>query len=211
MSGLPIFPATNFTPVIAAYATGNPVILPALVYFDFLSEPAALWGGHYDFRTGGVVWKGLGRSGLLIGIEGVSVTSSAQSSDMTFTLSGADSGLLSVFAGVDRSEYVGRLCAVYGQFCTPDWQPVTDGGGNPVPPFAYSAGIMNTAPVSRVPNDKGGFTATISLPASNIFAGRSIARNSYYTDPDQQRRYPGDLFCSFVQSIQETSIQQPWR
>lgn len=204
---IPTYPGTNVDAVIELYGKGNALILPALVYLDFLSEPAAVWGGHYDFTVGGVTWQGLGRSGLITAIDGLEATSSMQASDMMLSLSGADSQLLTIFSDVDRSEYVNRLGAIYGQFCTPDWQPVAD-----CPPFAYSVGIMGTANVSRTPSQDGkGSTRSISLPLSNLFYGRSAAKSSYFTDRDQQARHPGDLFFSFVQEIQETSIPEPWR
>lgn len=204
---IPTFPGTNFDPVIEAYAKGNAVNLPALVCFDFKSGRELLWGGHYDMTAGGLSWKGLGRSGILTGIDGLEASSTMQSSDMTFSMSGVDSTTLTVFSDVDRSEYINRLCAVYMQFCDANWQPIVD-----CPPFALAVGIMGTASVNRVPTQDGkGWTRSISLPASNIFFGRSSARNSYCTDRDQQTRHPGDLFYSLVQSFQETSIVQPWR
>lgn len=207
---IPVYRDVNFDAIIEAYAKNNALFLPALVYFDFLSEPIATWGGHYDLTIGRVTWQGLGRSGLVSSIEGIEASSTTQSSDMTFTMSGVDSTVLSIFGGTYREEYVGRLVAVYGLFCTEDWQPVPGSR-----PFAYAVGIMGTASVSRVPSQgsdgESSWTRSISLPASNIFYGRNGIKNSYFTDRDQQRRHPGDKFFTFVQSIQETSIPQPWR
>ncbi len=201
---IPIFPGTDFDPVIETYAKGNALNLPALCYFDFRDAPQALWGGGFNLVSGGVTWTGLGKAGVICGIDGLEDSSNLEASDMTFTLSGVDASIMTVFKDEDRADYVGRMVCVYGQFCDVNWQPLC-------PPFAYRAGIMGTATVDKTPDGNGGFTRTITLPASNLFAGRNNAPASFFTDRDQKVRYPGDRFFEFVASIQEVSIDQPWR
>lgn len=203
---LPIFPGTDFDSVIELYGKGNALNLPALVYFDFRDAPIGVWGGGYDLTAGGMVWQGLGKSGLLIGIDGLEDNTNLQASDMTFSISGVDDAMMAIFKDEDRAGYVGSMVGVYAQFCDVSWQPVTG-----CPPLAIRAGFMGAATASRTQNEDGSWTRTLSLPASNMFYGRGNAPASFFTDRDQQIRHPGDRFFQFVPSIQEASINVPWR
>lgn len=201
---LPIFPASDFDAVIEAYAKNATVNAPVLAYFDFRDGPGAYWGGGYDVVFGGVTWQGIGKSGVVVSIDGLEQSGNLQASDMTFKLSGIDTDIMAAFSNEDRAAYVGRLVGVYWQFLDENWQPLCS-------PIALRAGIMGTMTADRLTDDKGNVTRTISLPASNIFFGRGSATSGYFTDPDQQALHPGDAFLSFVGSIQETAIRQPWR
>lgn len=202
--GLPIFPPADFDAVIEAYAKGNSVNLPALAYFDFRDDPQAYWGGEYPLSSGGVTWQGIGKSGVLVAIEGLEDSSDLSSSDMTFHVSGVDSSVMTVFKDEDRADYVNRLVGVYAQFCDADYQPLC-------PPFALRAGIMGTMTIDMVQDaQSGSWSRTIKLPASNIFSGRSSARASFYTDRDQQLRHPDDKFFQFVSTLQDVTIPVPW-
>jgi hypothetical protein len=207
--GLPIFPTADFDAVIEAYAKGNTVNLPALAYFDFRDGPQAYWGGEYPFSSdlalgGSVTWQGIGKSGVLVAIEGLEDSSNLSSSDMSITVSGVDPAVMTVFKDEDRADYINRLMCIYAQFCDADYQPLC-------PPYALRAGIMGTMTVDMVQDaQSGSWTRTIKLPASNIFSGRSSAKSSFYTDRDQQKRHPGDKFFQFVSTLQDVTIPVPW-
>lgn len=201
---LPIFGGVDFDAVIESYAKGNRVNFPALAYFDFRDTPLSVWGGEYDLVAGGVTWTGLGRPGRLISIDGLEAASTLEAGQFTITLSGTDAAMMSVVADEDRGDYVGRLLGVYGLFCDADWQPLTS-------PFALTAGIMGTMSVSRSA-DAEKTTRIITLPVDNIFFGRSGSPASFYTDRDQQQRYPsgGDTGLTFIPALQDTDIPVPW-
>lgn len=201
---LPIFPDADFDAVIEEYAKGNSVNIPALAYFDFRDGAQAYWGGEYALSSGGVTWEGIGKSGVLVGIEGLADSSDLASSDMTFTVSGVDADVMAVFKNEDRAAYVNRLVGVYAQFCDANYQPLCS-------PFALRAGLMGTMTVDMVQDPPtGAWTRTIRLPCSNIFSGRSTAKASFYTDRDQQMRHPGDKFFQFVSTLQDVTIPVPW-
>lgn len=202
---LPIFPATDFDTVIEAYLKGSTVYMPTLAYFDFLDDPVAVCALGYDLVSGSVTWKGLGRSGFLIQIEGLADSARTEASDMTFTVSGTDAGLIVAFKDEHRAVYVNRMVCVYAQFCDANWQPLC-------PPYAVRAGFMGQLPATRTYDEEAkSWMRTIQLSASNIFFGRGNAPASFFTDRDQKLRHPGDRFCEFVASIQETSLNVPWR
>ena len=203
---IPIFSGVDFASVIEAYAKGAVVRMPALVYFDFRDQPQAVWGGEYDLVAGTpanmVTWKGLGRAGIIAGIKGLGQSSGLDASDITFTLSGVDTAVMTVFKDEDRADYVGRMACVYHVFCDQNWQPYSA-------PFAVGAGIMGTAIVSRT-QTQDGWQRSITLPASNIFAGRGIAPASFYTDRDQQLRSPGDTGLKQIVQLLDYQIPVPW-
>lgn len=190
--------------VIEEYAKGNAVNLPALASFDFRDQPMHVWAGEYPIKdTNGQVWTGLSAPGYLISIEGLEQAATLEAAQLTVTLSGADPALMSIMAHEDRADYVGRLLVIYAMFCDADWQPLCA-------PMALAAGIMGTVTVSRQMK-KGGWERSIILPADNIFYGRGGAPASFYTDRDQQLRFPGDTGMQYITGLQDTSIPFPWK
>ena len=204
---LPIFSGVDFSAVIEAYGKGGTVRLPALVYFDFRDQPMGVWGGEYDLVAGTsgnmITWLGLNRAGIVSGIKGIGQSANVAASQMEFTLSGVDATVMTVFKDEDRADYVGRMVGVYGLFCDADWQPIAA-------PFAVGAGIMGTATADRR-EGKNGWVRTITLPATNIFAGRGIAPASFLTDRDQQQRYPGDTGLKQIAQLLDFQVPVPWR
>lgn len=195
----------DFGATINAYLAGRHVNMRPLVLFDFADGEQALWQGEYDLTSGGKTWKGMGG---IASMDGLDAAATLESSAMTFTLSGVEPTDAPVsFAAIaknsDRSNYVRRLVTVYIQFFDEDWQPLDD-------PFAIKAGLMSNMTMSRS-RANNGFLRTISLTANNIFYGRGVAPSAYYTDRDQQTRYPGDKGLQFIPSLQNKQIPVPWR
>jgi hypothetical protein len=209
--GLPFFPETDFDAVIDAYGKKNAVIIPLFVYLDLVPTPLAVWGGEYDLESGGVNWLGLKKGSLVGAVEGLEYTSSVSGSDATLTLSGVSSDVTALLGQGIRSDYVGRLSGFYLQWCGTSganlWQPLC-------PPYAIRAGFMGPMRVDRAwqQNDDGSgqWVRTIKLPVWNLFAGRNNAPNSLWTDRDQQNRYPGDKFFTYMKNTEETLIPVPW-
>jgi hypothetical protein len=192
--------------VIEEYAKGNQVNLPALAFMDFRDSPLHVWAGEYDITDpNGQVWTGLGSPGRLISIDGLEQAATLEAAQLTVTLSGADASVMAILADEDRGDYIGRLLIIYGMFCDRNWQPL-------VAPMALAAGIMGTVTVSRGWDDKQkAWVRKIILPADNIFYGRGGAPASFYTDRDQQTRFPGDTGLQYIPGLQDTSIPVPWK
>lgn len=195
----------DFGATINAYLAGRKVNMRPLALFDFRDGEMALWGGEYDLVSGGKTWKGLGN---IAAIDGLDQAATLASSAMTFTLSGVEkAGTGTSFADVaiasDRANYARRLVTVYIQFFDEDWQKLDD-------PFAIKAAIMANMMISRA-RTANGFLRTVSLQANNIFYGRGVSPAAFYTDRDQQNRFPGDLGMQFIPSLQNKQIPVPWR
>lgn len=194
----------NFDPVIEAYAEGAFVAMTPLLEFQFPDGWQRLWLGMGKLRAGGHDWLGIGRA---ISMDGLEQAASLEAADMTFTLSGADETMRPLFplaASGDREAYVGSLVIVYMQFMTPDFVTVGE-------PEALRAGICGTMELSNTWSEDEGRRRTIMLPATNIFFGRGVAPNSFWSDRDQQLRHPGDLGLSELTGSQTFTFPQPWR
>lgn len=194
----------DFGEVIEGYLAGRIVPMTPLLGFMF-ATPAYLWNGPYSLESGGKTFIGSNR---LIGIEGLEQAATLESSDMTFTLSGADAQMGALFplaAQEDRSAYVGSIVIVYLQFMDTKFaKPIAE-------PWAFKAGICGTMEMTKQFVEGEGYVRTISLPAKNIFFGRGVSPNSNWSDRDQQMRHTGDIFLDRITELQDYTLTQPWR
>lgn len=195
----------DFDPVIDAYLAGKVVNVVPAAKFDFATGAQYLWNGRFNFSLGSVTWQGVK---TLVNIDGLEDAVGTDAADMNFALSGADSDLMAIAVSEDRADYVRRMVIVYLIFFDADWQPL-------IAPYALKAGFMNDMQLSKLPvtgsdGQVTGWTRTITLPVSNLFSGRGVPANAFWTDRDQQARFPGDTGLDFIQQLQTTSIPVPW-
>lgn len=201
---IPVIDQYGLDAVVDAYAKGAHVNCAPLAWMDFQSEPIPVWPGEYTITAGGVAWQGLGKAGFLIDIEALEAASTLEAAQFNIKISGVDSGILASAAGSNRSDYINQLLIVYALFCDEDWQPLAN-------PMAVAGGFMGAMSIARTLND-GVWERTINLPVNNMFYGRGIAPASFWTDSDQQQRYPsaGDTGLTFIKQLQDYSIRIPW-
>lgn len=201
---VPIIDQYGLDAVVETYAKGEQVNCPMLAWLDFAVDPRPVWAGEYDLTVGGVTWLGLGKAGFLIGVDNLEAASTLEASQFNVTLSGVDADIIAAAASSARDDYVNRLLIVYGLFCDKDWQPLAN-------PMALAGGFMGTMTTTR--NFSGGnWMRTIGLPVNNMFYGRGVAPASFWTDADQQQRYPGvgDTGMTFINQLQDFSFPLPW-
>ncbi len=187
----------DFSDAVKAQLAGRTVRVSPLLRFDFASGTQRYWLGFGPLVAGGYSWVGTQNMASIGEIAG-SFNGSAP--EQTFTLSGVDANFVAE-AQAAKAEYYGRLCFVYFQFFDETWQPLDA----PVP---FWWGRMYSL-LAAQSSEEDGFTRTISLSAETLFASRRRPRNSYYTDRDQQARYPGDRGCERVTGIQSKTIVFP--
>lgn len=193
-----------FTPEQAAALAQTTVRLGTLVDLDFEDAPKHLWNGHGRLDVGEIEYEGLAGLGS---IEGLGYANDPASKVITLTLSGTndvplpDSILALALAEQDKIE--GRVAVISFVLFDADWQLLT----TPIEPIF---GIMQRPKVTRTPilGEDGG-QQLVSLPVENLFYGRARPPAGRYTDRDQQTRYPGDRFFSFVASLMNKRIVWP--
>jgi hypothetical protein len=206
---VPIIDQSGLDAVVEAYAKGAQVNVPVLAWLDFAANPQAVWPGEYPITKGGVTWQGLGKAGFLIGVDNHEGASTLEASTFNVNLSGVDNGILAAAASTNRADYINRLLIIYALFCDADWQPIAN-------PMAIGGGFMGPMSITR--NLSGNendatWVRSITLPVANMFYGRGVPRNSFWTDADQQQRYPsgGDTGLQFINQLQDFTIKLPWR
>lgn len=190
-----------FSETVSAYLAGRQLRFAYLVEFQF--DPAAyFWNGVGTLQAGGKTWVGLAQLGA---IEGLSEALNGESQQMRLTLSGAQvsSAIMQAAASESRANYVGRIVTIWIQFFDEDWTLLDE-------PQALASGIVDGIPISREQGENGATIRTVTVTAENIFYSRRIPPNGYYTDSDQQQRFPGDLGMQFIPALVDKTISVPW-
>lgn len=193
----------SLSSTIQTLLEGRTVRCAHLVEFCFAGQARRLWNGNYKITAGGHDWFGIRKLGS---IEGLDDDGALQSSELKFTVSGVDTRLLAMAVSENRAGYIGEIAKVWLCFFDEDWQVIQD-DGNPV---ARAAGIIDGVEVSRQPMEGGGTQRIITLTAQNIFYARNIPPASFFTNRDQDIRFPGDRGLSYVGDLVETNIPFPW-
>lgn len=191
----------DFDPLIEAQLSGATVSGDVLVELDFLSGPVRVWNGFGRLRTlDDREWMGIGGLG--------SVSDTVQmfnggAPELTMTVSGVDESFASKVRD-EAEEYRDRVVRVYIQFFS-----LSDSGPLPiVMPYARSWARMKSIKSSRQETDTG-YLYSLTISAETPFESRRRPKFSYWTDRDQQQRYPGDRGCERVAGIQQKLVVFP--
>jgi hypothetical protein len=164
--------------------------------------PIRIWGGavrDIEIPAGGAettdnaVYQSRGE---LKGIPQLGAALNGDADRAQFTVSGLGiSGAVAALAHAGRSQVRGRAVDVGLVLFDKDWQVAGT-------PFWLSSWTADTLNIVRGSSGNKP-TRAIQLGGGNIFTGRRRPNLSFFTDIDQQRRTPGDLFCSEVGKLSE--------
>jgi len=190
-----------------------------LVRFHFASGIVRVWAGFGQLQTlDGQVWSGLGELGS---IDGLSTAFNGTAPAGRLTVSGIDPDLISVAVG-ETSDFIGRPVgiflqafgggtlpfntapplisgpAVVGSVLTASTGTWTETSGTALNgnPCAIAVRLMTALEVSR-----SAVNRTLSLTHETPYTGRNRPAGGFYSDRDQQKRYPGDRFCERTQML----------
>lgn len=187
------------TPEQAAAAAESTVRIALLVELQFRSATMRLWDGAGKKTVAGVEWQGVGGFGSVEGLQQLRTT---ESQKITLKLSGVTADMIAL-AKASRADVEGRPCYIWTQLFDADWQPVG-------PRIATYRGLMQRIKLERQgARDLDGGMRACALEVENPFAARARPPNGRYTDADQQSRYPGDTFCSYVPLQQGMTLRWP--
>jgi len=168
-----------------------------LIHADFRSGPLRVWTGWGTLVAGGHEWIG---SGDMIGISEIDAAAGAFASPFTLTLSGLPDEHFDAYARlmlVDSTEYRGRQISVFLAFFEEDWQIIEE-------PIAAVTGFMDV-PIL----DADAISRRITLQCEGPFVTRARPRYGFYTDEDQQLRYPGDMGLEFAPISATRQVKSP--
>jgi hypothetical protein len=200
---MPVSAEGYFPATIAAALAGRRPRFAYLVEMMF-DTPARFWNGNRAITTlDAKQWIGARQLGQIDGLE---EALNGESKQFTVSISGAaiSSQMMQMAAAEVRDAYMYRVIRIWLQFFDEDWQCLDN-------PYALQAGLITGLPLTRSqPAQDGSVARTITVEADNIFYARSQAPRGYYTDSDQQARYPGDLGMQFIPELQDSTVAIPW-
>lgn len=184
-----------FSETVAAKLAGREVSAELLCFMDFRDTPRRWWMGFGDVVLGGHTWQGLGE---LIAIEGLEQSVGTTANKTTFRLSGVDATVVQM-ARQSSDRVKDRRVQVFVQFWdVTDWLPLDQ-------PYALWSGRMDQMTYAA----DGPQSRTVTVTAETIWAGRRKAPFGYYTDRDQNQRFPGDRGLEQVSSLVNKTIRWP--
>jgi hypothetical protein len=166
-------------PEIAALVGSREAPCAFLVRFHFVSGIKRVWAGFGALTTlDGQVWSGLGELGS---IDGLSTALNATAPSGRLTVSGVDASLLSIAVG-ETDDFAGRPVAIFLQ--------AFNGRSLSGNPCAIAVRLMTALEVTRTADAR-----SLSISHETPYTGRNRPAGGFYSDRDQQKRYPGDTFC----------------
>jgi len=165
-------------------ALSQPEVQPYYaVDLDFDSAPIRLWTGYGDKTIFTNSYTG---GGSLLAISGLEEASDLSAKNITISLSGVPSSLVTV--ALDEP-YQRRECKVY--FGTTDTSD----------PIEVFSGLMNTMTI-----EDSGESSVITLTVESKLVRLEKASNRRYTEENHVARHPNDTFFSYVTSLQDKDV-----
>jgi hypothetical protein len=165
------------------------------IFFRLETTPIVrLWLGFGKIDPGvnvydltGAEYVGFGEIGAVPNFKQL-INGAAERVD--FTISGVSGPVLAIASGGNSQQVKGKRVAVGFAMMDEDWSLL-----GPVKWSAnYTADYLGIS--QAVTGDpKNPIVRTLTLSCGSLFTGRRRPNFSYFTDRDQQNRYPGDQFC----------------
>jgi hypothetical protein len=155
---------------------------------SFASGTVYVWSGYGDLAWGGNTYVGVGTLGA---ISSVAEASEVSAKGITVTLSGIPSDMISLVLSDVRQGAVGK---VHMGFLNSSGAVIDD-------PILMFEGKLDIPSIQE-----GADTSSITLSYESRLIDLQRARESRYTNEDQQRAFAGDLGCEYVASLQEFSV-----
>lgn len=154
---------------------------------EFDSGDVRLWGGYGDLTINSETYVG---SGTLLNISSVEETSEIAARGATVTLSGLDAAIISIALS---ENYQNRPCTII-------IGTLTESG---VVDDYYT---LFKGRIDLMSIEESGETAVISTAVENHLIDLERPRTSRYTNEDQISRYPNDTFLSYVNDLQDKTL-----
>lgn len=169
------------------------------LFFYLATDPEIrLWLGAGSIRPGVNVYdpggtgeyKGLGE---ITDVPPFKQITSGAAERVEFTISGVSGDILSLASAGDAQSVKGKRVAYGFALMGSDWSLL-----GPVHWCAnYTADYLSISQQLTGDPDTP-IIRTITLSCGTILTGRNRPGLAYWTNKDQQARYPGDLFCSLT-------------
>ncbi|MBR0855671.1 hypothetical protein [Bradyrhizobium liaoningense] len=166
---------------------------------DVAPDPVRLWLGFGDIEPGvnvldpdGALYRGLGQ---IQNVPAFKQLLNGAAERVEFRADGVAGGVLEIAAGDDAEAVKGRPVTVGFGLFGDRWDDLL--GGLHWCAY-YVADYLEGA--QSEPDEKGNSVRSVILSCSTRFTGRRRPAYAYFSDQDQQRRFPGDKFCSLAKN-----------
>lgn len=183
-----------FDATLAALAAGQHVAVAMLVEFDFLEGMFRVWDGAGSITVGANTYLGAGEWGSISEIE---FGENDAADKITFLLSGVDPDV--IVAAQDSESVRGRDVFIYGQFLDTTTLAPYDAR------WPIRQLIMDTLAFSA----RGPSQRSIMLSCETIWTNRNHAAYAFYSDKNQQERFPGDRGLEFLPTLKNKITKWP--
>ena len=169
--------------------TLSPVCAPVLfVEIETSAGTVRTWNGYGNFDWDGNTWLG---SGDLMGIGPISEQNNVIASGVALSLSGINTALVST-ALSDMRRYLPAKVWLGG---------IDDMFALIADPYLILNGRVDTTKINST-----GITSTITVTAESRLVAMRNPKWRRYTDLDQRIEHPGDAGFSFVDTLQDATI-----
>lgn len=167
------------------------------IFFRLDTDPIVrLWLGFGKIKPGvnaydvtGAEYKGFG---AITNVPAFKQLLNGAAERVEFTLSGVSGDVMQIASGDDAEQVKGKRVAVGFALMGKNWSLL---GAVHWCAF-YIADFLSVQQGAADPMSP--IVRTIALSCGTRFTGRRRPGLSYFSDQDQQARYPGDLFCNLV-------------
>lgn len=174
---------------VVTEVTGDSLAPIILVKAEFDSGDVNLFTGYGSLTFNGDTYNG---GGDLMSFSSVEETQELEANNVTVTLSGVNSALISIALAED---YQDRPVTIWLGFLNQTTGALIN---DPVVMFRGRLDVMTI--------EEGGSTASISVRAESVLIALKRAKTRRYTAEDQKIDYPTDTFFDRVASLQDTQI-----
>lgn len=181
----------NISSALITALSARTLNIVVFVQIGFKSETVYVWSGIGNVTWNGQTWTGLG---ALLGFSSLTDYSDVTAKGITLTFSGIDPTLLpETLTDFQLAQPVTIYFALWSVAGSPPTVIDT--------PFVAWSGLTDQ-PTITIP----GTEATISINCEDRLIETDVPADRRYTQEDTQLDNPGDLGCSFVDSIQEITL-----
>lgn len=159
-----------------------------------------LWSGAGEIRIGGNIYRGL----PLLSVDGLDAQLGTAAKSASFALSGIDEEVVALAVGeADLIPGSTIDCAIQvfgdGTENGAEWQPIGD-------PVGLGQWLGDHLAFERSTSTE----RRVVLFGVSYFESRSRPRASYYSDRDQQQRFPGDRGGQFMAGLTNKTVKWPY-
>lgn len=187
----------NFSDLELAALASGVVRIGIFFRLDVAPDPVRLWLGFGNIAPGsdvldpgGALYQGLGE---LRDVPAFKQLLNGTAERVEFTVSGVSGRLLEIASGGDSEAIKGRAVTLgFGLFGS-SWSALLGG----VHWCAYF--VADYLQISQSAGE-GDVVRAITLSCGTRFTGRRRPSYAYFSDQDQQARFPGDLACSLTKN-----------